>query len=28
VGARGWSRREEFVVQKGAFKVVSLMALN
>lgn len=28
VGARGWSRRQEFVVEKGGFKVVSLMALN
>jgi len=28
LGARGWSRRQEFVVEKGAFKVVSLMALN
>lgn len=28
LSARGWSRRQEIDVQKGAFKVVSLMALN
>lgn len=28
LSARGWQRRQEIVVEKGGFKVVSLMALN
>ncbi len=28
IGARGWTRRQELVVDKGGFKVISLMALN
>ncbi len=28
LSARGWSRRQEIQVEKGGFKVVSLMALN
>ncbi len=28
LGARGWGRNQEIVLEKGGFKVVSLMALN
>jgi hypothetical protein len=28
LSARGWSRRQEIQIEKGGFKVVSLMALN